>query len=76
MAKTRKVDDRVDQHEPHPHRVRLPRFITDEEIGLGDAIAQATSYFGIRPCGACGRRAAVLNRWVVFTNGGRDKRPI
>lgn len=71
MAKARKVDDHVDQHEPH--RVRLPRFITDEEIGLGDAITRATSYIGIRPCGGCGHRAAMLNRWVVFTTGGRDK---
>ena len=76
MAKARKGDERVDQQEPHPHRVRLPRFITDEEIGLGDAITRATSYFGIRPCGACGHRAAMLNRWVVFTTGGRDKRAI
>lgn len=52
----------------HPsHRVRLPGFIGDEEIGLGDAIQRATSYFGIQPCGGCGRRAAALNRWMVFT---------
>lgn len=52
----------------HPRRVRLPGFITDEEIGLGDVVKRTTSYFGIRPCGGCGRRAAALNRWVVFTN--------
>lgn len=51
-----------------PHRVRLPGFITDEEIGLGDVVKRTTSYFGIQPCGGCGRRAAALNRWVVFTN--------
>jgi hypothetical protein len=50
-----------------PHRVRLPGFITDEEIGLGDAIGRATSYVGIRPCGGCRRRADALNRWMVFT---------
>jgi hypothetical protein len=49
------------------HRVRLPDFITDEEIGLGDAIKRATSYFGIKPCGGCERRAAALNRWLAFT---------
>ncbi|SES69812.1 hypothetical protein SAMN05216412_101282 [Nitrosospira multiformis] len=27
------------------HRVRLPGFITDEEIGLGDAIKHAATYF-------------------------------
>jgi len=48
------------------HRIRLPGFITDEEIGLGDAIKRATTYFGIKPCGGCNRRASVLNRWLVF----------
>ena len=48
-------------------RVRLPGFVKDEEIGLGDAITRATYSVGIRPCGGCGRRAATLNRWVVFT---------
>jgi hypothetical protein len=50
------------------HRVRLPGFITGEEIGLGDVIKRATSYIGIRPCGGCRRRADALNRWMVFTN--------
>jgi hypothetical protein len=50
-----------------PLRVRLPGFIKDEEIGLGDAIKRATYSVGIRPCGGCGRRAAALNRWMTFT---------
>ena len=54
-----------------PHRVRLPGFVSDEEIGLGDAIKQATSYLGIRPCGGCERRAAALNRWMTFTGKGQ-----
>jgi len=49
------------------HQVRLPGFIVEEEIGLGDVIKRATSYFGIQSCGGCERRAAVLNRWMVFT---------
>jgi hypothetical protein len=48
--------------------VRLPGFIIDEEIGLGDVIKRATSYVGIKPCGGCRRRAAALNRWMVLTN--------
>lgn len=56
-----------DQTEHPPHRVRLPGFITDEEIGLGDVIKRATSYVGIKPCGGCERRAAALNRRVTFT---------
>jgi hypothetical protein len=50
-----------------PYRVRLPGFISDDEIGLGDAINRVTYVAGIKPCGGCGRRAAALNRWVVFT---------
>lgn len=50
------------------HRVRPPGFLFDEEIGLGDVIKRATSYLGIKPCGGCEQRAAVLNRWMVFTN--------
>ncbi len=50
-----------------PYRVHLPGFIDDEQIGLGDAIKQATSYVGFKPCGGCEHRAAVLNRWMVFT---------
>jgi hypothetical protein len=50
------------------HRVRLPGFITDEDIGLGDVIKRTTSYIGLPPCGGCERRAAALNRWLVFTN--------
>jgi hypothetical protein len=52
------------------HQVRLPGFIIDEDIGLGDVIKQATSYIGVAPCGGCERRASVLNRWMTFTNRG------
>jgi hypothetical protein len=53
--------------EPQPLRVRLPGFVSDEDIGLGDAIKRVTHAFGIRPCGGCERRAAALNRRFVFT---------
>jgi hypothetical protein len=55
------------QQEP-AHRVRLPGFIIDQDIGLGDVIKRASSYVGIKPCGGCSRRADALNRWIVFTN--------
>jgi hypothetical protein len=48
-------------------RVRLPGFITHEDIGLGDVIKRATSAVGIKPCGGCQRRAAALNRWFRFS---------
>ena len=56
-----------DKSDHQPYRVRLPRFISDEDIGLGDVIKRATSTFGIRPCGDCAQRAAMLNHWLVFT---------
>jgi len=67
MTNGSESNDSSDQSELPPHRVRLPGFITDEEIGLGDVIKRATSYIGIQPCGGCEHRAAALNRWMVFT---------
>ncbi len=49
------------------HRVRLPGFVVEHDVGLGDVIKRATSAIGIKPCGGCARRAAALNRWLVFT---------
>lgn len=50
-----------------PHRVRLPGFLIDEEIGLGDAVKRITYAMGIKPCGGCEKRAAALNRWMHFS---------
>lgn len=49
-----------------PHIVRLPGFITDEQVGLGDVIKRMTSYVGIKPCGGCEQRVAALNQWMRF----------
>jgi len=67
MTKTSEDNSTPDQSGHPSHHVRLPGFIVDEDIGLGDAIKRTTSYFGIQPCGECERRAAALNRWMVFT---------
>jgi hypothetical protein len=53
--------------EPPVHRVRLPGFVSDEDIGLGDVIKRVTHAVGIKPCGGCDRRAASLNHWMVFS---------
>ena len=50
-----------------PVRVRLPGLLVANEVGLGDAIKHLTFSVGIKPCGGCERRAAALNRWVVFS---------
>ncbi len=55
------------QHARKPYRVRLPGFISDTDIGLGDAIKRVTTTAGIQPCGGCARRAATLNGWLVFS---------
>ena len=65
-------DGQTGKHERQPYRVRLPGFISDEDVGLGDVIKRATSAVGIRPCGRCEQRAAALNRWLTFT-GRRPK---
>ena len=57
-----------DKEERKPHQVRLPGFITNhDEVGLGDVVKRVTYAMGIKPCGGCERRAAALNRWMVFT---------
>jgi hypothetical protein len=60
----------VQEPEPRPYRIRLPGLVGDEEIGLGDAIKgalQALHLARATPCYRCGKRAAALNRWIVFT---------
>jgi len=49
------------------HRVRLPGFLIEEEIGLGDAIKRVTYASGIKPCIGCEKRATALNRWMHFS---------
>lgn len=58
---------KIDELERKPYRVRLPGFISDEDVGLGDVIKRATYAIGVKPCGGCHRRATVLNRWMVFS---------
>jgi hypothetical protein len=64
--------DYPDSGERPSRQARLPGFVRDEEIGLGDVIKRATSYFGIQPCGGCEQRRVALNRWFGFTNGRRS----
>jgi hypothetical protein len=58
-------DPREGEHEPY--RLRLPGFLTEDEIGLGEAIKRVTYAMGIPACGGCEKRAAALNRWVRFS---------
>lgn len=65
-------NNQANTSERRSYRVRLPGFITGEDVGLGDVIKRTTSAMGIRPCGSCEQRAAALNRWLVFS--GRHPR--
>jgi hypothetical protein len=56
-----------EETQPTPRKVRLPGFITSEEVGLGDVVKHVTYAMGIGRCGGCERRAAAMNRWMVFT---------
>ena len=56
------------------YRVRLPGFVREDDIGLGDVITKSTSALGIKPCVGCGRRAAVLNQWLVFSGRAGEGR--
>lgn len=64
-----KEDRRKNQGERprQPHHVRLPGFLIEDEIGLGDVVKRVTYAMGIKPCGGCEKRAAALNRWMLFS---------
>jgi hypothetical protein len=64
----KKNTPKADTRKRPPHHVRLPGFILEEEVGLGDAIKKVTYAMGIRqPCGGCEKRAVALNRWMRFS---------
>jgi len=50
-----------------PFMVRLPGFVSEQEVGLGDVVSRVTKRVGFSACGGCTRRAAQLNQWVSFT---------
>lgn len=61
------MSDKSKKRAHQPHRVRLPGFLIEEDIGLGDVIKHMAYTIGIKPCDGCQRRAAILNRWMTFT---------
>jgi hypothetical protein len=59
----------------HPrYEARLPGFVVDTPVGLGDVIKRATSSVGVRPCGGCQQRATALNRWIGFSGRAHGRR--
>ncbi|HEV2351325.1 MAG TPA: hypothetical protein VG028_15920 [Terriglobia bacterium] len=67
MTKIGRTKNHHDESREQPHRVRLPGFLIEGEIGMGDAIKRVTYAIGIKPCGGCEKRAAALNRWMQFS---------
>lgn len=55
---------------PAPPTLRLPRFVLEEEIGLGSAVSRLAGAVGLRPCGGCAARARSMDRWVRFAPRG------
>ena len=79
MANASKSNNSPDQSKRPPHQVRLPGFITAEEIGLGDVIKRATSYIGIKPsnhvvAARVGRRHSTAG-WFSLVEPSNPNRP-
>lgn len=49
---------------PDPPTIRLPRFVLEEEIGLGSAVSRLAGAVGLRPCGGCAGRARRMDTWL------------
>ncbi len=62
------ANEAEDEKRTDPYKVTLPGFISGDDIGLGDVIKRVTYAMGFKPCTGCERRAADLNRRVVFTS--------
>jgi hypothetical protein len=43
-----------------------PLVSSSEEVGLGTLLARITSFFGVKPCESCHRRAAMLDSRLVL----------
>jgi hypothetical protein len=65
-ARDAKGDEESQKEQRSVHRVRLPGFVSEEDVGLGDLVMRATSAMHVKPCGGCKSRAQALNRWLSF----------
>lgn len=65
LPKQTKPIVRQAEDETEPLRLKVPGL--KGETGLGDVIQRITKAAHIKTCGGCQQRAAVLNRWVVFS---------
>ena len=63
-------DDAAPPAPEAPAALRLPRFVLDEEIGLGTAVSRLAGAVGLRPCGGCAERARRMDTWLRFAPRG------
>jgi len=63
----------ADKEEFSRHQIRLPGFMGEEPVGLGEVVKRATSYLGVTACDSCEHRATVLNRWLAFTGSRKGR---
>jgi len=66
MSDDNNVPERKPQSQPARFSVKLPGFIGEGEVGLGDVVRRTTYALAIKPCGGCEQRAAALNRFLSF----------
>jgi len=55
-----------------PRVVRLPGFVSEEDIGAGELVTRITRRVGIKPCGGCARRAAAMDSRLVLRGSRRS----
>ena len=67
MKKRENVNHQRETPDHQPYRVRLPGFLIEEDVGLGEGVKRVTYAIGIKPCSGCERRAAALNSWMHFS---------
>jgi hypothetical protein len=60
------MEESEEKEKPEPLRIRLPGFLIEDQVGLGDVIKRATYFVGMKPCTGCERRVATLNQWISF----------
>jgi hypothetical protein len=70
----KEIVKKKNESDPPVFRMSIPRFISDEDLGLGDVVKRVTSSMGIKTCGGCQRRAERLNHWLVFSGGRANSR--
>lgn len=71
LAEEKRTSPPPDTDERTGQPARLPGFIAEDGIGLGDIVKRATRAVGITPCRGCEERARAMNRWLTLSRRRR-----